>query len=392
MNSASVNNKLVIVTASIISALVVLYWQFMPVVLGSVAEARGYSESELGFLASAYAGGLFLTTLSGVFWVRRFDWKLLIKAGSFISGLAFLVPLFYESYVVLLVCHLCASLGAGIGYGVTLTLLGDTKNPARNYAISFFAQVALGIVATLALSNIESPILALNMGFILMTLVMLLSIYLAKYIPSKGAKTGHIQDTKSSTALPRKFAIPFILVAVLLVFIGDAAIWAFLERIGAAADSRSLGGSLVSASLIGGLFGSLAGGFLGIRWGYSLPMTLAIAVSILSVLMFAVYGQPWVLILAALINGFGWNFGIAYRMGLVAELDMTGRYTVLVPAMQTLGNTIGPATAGLLIEMGGFNYAYYFASAVWLIALALYLVSHREYILTRHRSTATGTL
>ena len=391
MNSASVNSKLVIVVASIISALVVLYWQFMPVVLGSVAESRGYSESELGFLASAYAGGLFLTTLSGVLWVRRYDWRLLIKAGSFISALAFLVPLFYESYELLLVCHLFASLGGGIGYGVTLSLLGDTNNPARNYAISFFAQVSLGIVATLALSNIKSPILALNSGFILMAAVMLLNIFLARYIPHKGAKTGRIPDLKSGTILPRKFAIPFLLVAVLFVFIGDGAIWAFLERIGAAADSRSLGGSLVSASLIGGVFGSLAGGVLGIRWGYLLPMTLAIAVSILSVFMFAGFGQPWVLILAALINGFGWNFGIAYRMGLVAELDVSGRYTVLVPAMQTLGNTIGPASAGLLIEMGGFNYAYYFASAVWLIALALYLVSHREYILIRLRSVAVGT-
>ena len=72
-------------------------------------------------------------------------------------------------------------------------------------------------------------------------------------------------------------------------------------------------------------------------------------------------------------------------MGLVAELDVTGRFTVLVPAMQTLGNTIGPASAGLLIESGGFNYAYYFASAGWVIALALYLVSHKEYVLTKRR-------
>ena len=391
MNSATVNSRPVIVTAAIISSLVLLYWNFMPVMLGNAAEARGYSDSELGFLASAFSGGLFLTTLSGVFWVRRYDWKLLIKAGSFISALAYLVPLFYESYEVLLVCNLFASLGGGIGLGVSLSLLGDTKNPARNYAIAFCAQVALGIVASLALSNIESPILALNSGFILMAALMLLNIYLAKYIPHKGVKTGRLPDIKSGAVLPRKFAIPFLLVAIVFVFIGDTAIWAFLERIGAAAHSRSLGGSLVSANLLGGVFGSLAGAVLGIRWGFLLPMTLAIAVSILSALMFAVFGEPWVLILASLINGFGWNFGIAYRMGLVAELDMTGRYIVLVPAMHQLGNTLGPVAAGPLIEMGGFNYVYYFASAVWLIALAFYLVSHREYILIRRRSVAAGT-
>ena len=124
----TVNSRPVIVTAAIISALVLLYWNFMPVMLGNAAEARGYSDSELGFLASAFSGGLFLTTLSGVFWVRRYDWKLLIKAGSFISALAYLVPLFYESYEVLLVCNLFASLGGGIGLGVSLSLLGDTKN------------------------------------------------------------------------------------------------------------------------------------------------------------------------------------------------------------------------------------------------------------------------
>lgn len=391
VNSDTVNSKLVIATAAMISALVLLYWNFMPVMLGNAAEARGYSESELGFLASAFSGGLFLTTLSGVLWIRRYDWKLLIKAGGFISALAYLVPLFFESYEVFLVCNLFASLGGGIGLCVSYSLIGDTKNPARNYAIAFCASVLLGIIAALALSNIESPILALNSGFILMAAVMLLVIYLTKFIPHKGVKTGRLPDIKSGTVLPRKFAIPFLLVAIVFVFIGDTAIWAFLERIGTAADSRSLGGSLVSANLLGGVLGSAAGAVLGIRWGFSLPMTLAIAVSILSVVMFAFFGEPWVLILASFINGFGWNFGIAYRMGLVAELDMTGRYVVLIPAMQQLGNTLGPVAAGPLIEMGGFNYVYYFASAIWLIALALYMVSHREYTLIRRRSVAAET-
>lgn len=390
MSTPDINSRRVIGVAAIISALVVLYWQFMPVVLGSVAESRGYTESELGFLASAYAGGLFLTTLSGVFWIRKYDWRKLIRAGSLVSAVAFVVPIFFESYGLLLSCHLLASLGGGIGYGVTLSLLGDTSEPARNFALSFFAQVALGIVATLALSNIESPDLALNSGFILMSVLMLLNIHLARYIPHKGTKTGHKPEAHSGVVMPRTFAIPCLLVAVLLVFIGDGAIWAFLERIGAAADSRSLGGSLVSASLIGGVLGSLAGGVLGIRWGYVLPMTLAIGVSILSVILFALYQQPAVLILAALINGFGWNFGIAYRMGLVAELDISGRYTVLVPAMQTLGNTIGPASAGLLIEMGGFNYAYYFACSGWVLALILYLFSHREYTAIKSASGAAA--
>ena len=57
MISSDLEDKRVIAAAAFISALVVLYWQFMPVVIGSVAEARGYSESALGFLASAYAGG-----------------------------------------------------------------------------------------------------------------------------------------------------------------------------------------------------------------------------------------------------------------------------------------------------------------------------------------------
>lgn len=44
----------------------------------------------------------------------------------------------------------------------------------------------------------------------------------------------------------------------------------------------------------------------------------------------------------------GWNFGVAYQLGLIATLDLSGRFTVLVTAFAATGAVLGPALGGVL--------------------------------------------
>ena len=69
-------------------------------------------------------------------------------------------------------------------------------------------------------------------------------------------------------------------------------------------------------------------------------------------------------------------------MGLVAELDSSGRFTPMISGMQTLGGAIGPAVAGLLVINGVFFYVYLFVCSLWLLALLLFVA------VLRHRARA----
>ncbi|WOJ97765.1 hypothetical protein R0137_04115 [Congregibacter brevis] len=365
--------------AILIGSLMFLYWLVMPVVMGSLADSRGYAEDSLGVLASLYAAGTFITTTSSMLWIQRANWVWLIRAGALISIAGFSVVLLDDSFMALALGHFVASLGLGISYAVVMALLGDEKQPARGYALVFFLQIVFGIAVSTLLTQTLEPVQILPTMAATMTGIGLLAMLLAGRLPTSSVKlaTPELAELK----LPRLPPWPIVLglLAILLVFIGDAGIWIFLERIGHAEHSTEVGGLLVSVNLAAGAVGSLTAVFLSERWGYLWPMAIAIGLSVLSVAMFSAMGSVSILLAASFVNGWAWNFGAAYRMGLVSKLDRTGRFTVLIPSMQTLGNTLGPLMAGMLIVQGGYVVAFIVTALLWIAAFIAYYPAWRTF-------------
>lgn len=366
--------------AILIGSMMFLYWLIMPVVLGSLADSRGYAEDSLGVLASLYAAGTFITTTSSMLWIQRANWIWLIRGGALITIVGFVVVLSDDSFAALASGHFIASLGLGIAYAVVMALLGEEKQPARGYALVFFLQIVFGIaVSTLLTRNVE-PVQVLPTVAVIMIFIGLSSALLAGRLPSSSSKMLQSTATLVKRTLLPPLPVVLGLMAILLVFVGDAGIWVFLERIGHAQHSTEVGGLLVSVNLGAGAVGSLTAVFLSERWGYLWPMAIAIALSVISVAMFSLMGSVPVLLAASFVNGWAWNFGAAYRMGLVSKLDTTGRFTVLIPSMQTLGNTLGPLMAGMLIVRGGYLVAFTVTALLWIAAFVSYYPAWRSYI------------
>jgi len=117
--------------AILIGSLLFLYWVIFPVVIGALAETRGYAEDRLGVLASLYSAGIFLATVSSMLWIQRINWVLLVKLGSVLTGLGFALLFLDDSFTVLAIGHVIASLGLGVAYAVVMATLGDKDKPAR---------------------------------------------------------------------------------------------------------------------------------------------------------------------------------------------------------------------------------------------------------------------
>jgi predicted MFS family arabinose efflux permease len=195
--------------------------------------------------------------------------------------------------------------------------------------------------------------------------------FLARGLPTQGCKDGKRAGRRGGARLA-SLPVFVALAAIVLVFTGDAGIWVFLERIGAQGHDREFGATLVSINLASGAIGSLSAAWLAERWGYLSPMAIAIGLSLVSLALFLADDYRGALMAASFVNGWAWNFGSAYRMALVARLDTSGRYTVLIPSMQTLGNTLGPTMTGLLLVNGGQTLAFSTIAGLWLAALMCY--------------------
>jgi predicted MFS family arabinose efflux permease len=376
-DTEQLNRTLVIMLAIVIGSLLILYWLVMPVVVGSLADDRNLAQDQVGYLASVYSGGLCLSTFASIFWIRKVSWVWLVKLGSLGVIAGFCIVQLSGSFPSLLMGHAIASFSTGIAYAVTMALLGDSNHPARNFALLFFLQVVLGTTVNSVLPVVSSPTDTLALCARSMMVVGVFCILFAHWLPRRGCKTD--QPGSSTPGQQRRYLLPVALglTAIILVFTGDSGVWVFLERIGADQHSREFGGTLVSINLAAGAVGSLTAAWLAERWGYLWPMLIAIALSLASLLLFMPRESGASLIIGSFINGWAWNFGSAYRMALVARLDSSGRYTVLIPATQTLGNTLGPALTGYILVHRGYGLAFTIIAGLWLAALLFYYSAWR---------------
>ncbi|MFI4891097.1 MAG: MFS transporter [Steroidobacterales bacterium] len=372
-----------LVAAVLLGGTCVLYYQIVPIALGAMVDQLHFPETRIGLVYGVYGLFISLSCLASVRFVRKLDWRITTATGSVVAALAFVGCLWSREYGAMLGFHALAGVGCGLAYGPVLACLGDTHMPARSYALVFLSQVAQGAVLVEIVPRYFSPGILLAGTFKTMIGCCVACIALSLMMPRAGRRRarGPVTQRIRAGGRLRIFALPIAFSAMFLIFAGDSAIWAYMERIVAAAGHPpAFAGTALMVSLIAGAVGSLAASWVGMRLGFLLPMIVAVALSIASVAMLQLSPLATAIVVAIAINGWAWNFGSAYRMAVVALLDATGRWPAAIPAAQLLGGSFGAATGGFLVSGKGFLGLYIYASCLWLAALGAYsidFVAHR---------------
>ena len=356
-----------------IGSLMFTYWLILPVALGAYADLYGFVESELGYIASSYSMGIFITTLLSALWINRVGHILQIISGSLVTSIGFLaLYLLPATEVSVIAVHFLTSIGLGITYAVVMILLADSADPTRAYALLFFTQVILGVVGNTLLTRWLNLDNTLPVIYLFMSAIGILCAQLGRCTVRLRGSQIRSGTTLSTFAFRPSLPIALGLASILLVFTGDAGVWVFLERIGSSILDRELGGNLVSINLLAGAMGSLTAAVVSNKMGYLVPMIIAIALSIISIAILNLASAPLLLLTGSFINGWAWNFGAAYRMALVSELDRDRQFVALIPAMQTLGNALGPLLVGSIIVWSSFTAAYWMVATLWILAMLCY--------------------
>lgn len=323
----------------------------MPMIVGGVVDGYGFSEQQAGVLASLEGMGLVIASIVATAWIRKLSWVKTLFFSLLLTALLNLISANITEFMPLVIIRFLAGFMGGTVFAVAVVALGDNRQPDRAFGI---AQVMQGAMMFAAFAVAPALIQALNVSgvfYMLAAACVLMMLSLFRF-PDRGVDhdelTRHVKSAKGHMLL-----IWLGLFASLVFFINIFGFWAFIERIGQAAQlPAGTIGLALGVSQIAAIGGAMAAALASDRFGRIKPLLVVLA------------GQCWVL--WVLVGQFGtisffigasifqalFMLGVSYQMGAIAKIDIKGRYLVLMTAAQGLGAAFGPSLAAALIRAG----------------------------------------
>lgn len=373
----SVDSLRTLAATSFASSAGALMFNTMPIILGVLAETKGFEEGTLASLAAAILVGAFVAVTSAVFWIDKVAWRPVLVLTAMVCLVASCLIPYTNSVANIAVLLALIGFLLGVIYAPTLAALGQASNPPRAFAISIVVQVIISAIVAYILPAYLSPKFgsgALTVVVAVCCLVVTLS-YPAlptnqKTAPEEG-KTAAPDAIVGATQ--QKNGI-LSLAAMGIFYIGLMGVWDFLERVGVSWSITPvyIGGVIALALILGGL-GALFAAVIGERAGQVRPVVMAFGFFAIAATLLGFGSGALQFATAVILFNIGWNLSLPFLYAILSSADQSGRLIVLAPAVQTLGAVLGSLIAGQIVLGIGFNGLYGFFIICALLMLAIHI-------------------
>jgi len=330
------------------SAVAVLMLSIGPLVLGAYVELEGMTAAQAGYLFSAEMGAYAMSSLIVFALLPYVNWRHLVVVGILLVLTANVAASLSHGFSALVKLRVLSGLGAGLLMNMTMVAIGLCRDPDRGYGYWTSMQLLVGGLAVFVM-----PVFIRHLGltapFGLIVLLALLLVTLISKFPSTGAAK-HNEGVGSHPWLLGASG----LVGIFIYYAGQAAVWAYLERIGDVAEiGAETIGRILSLSLATALVGALCATWLGNRFGRRVPIVGSMICSGLAIVLLFDISSSLRFALAACLFNVGWYFCLPYITAVIAALDSNGRLIVSLAVLYPASVAAGPALAALM--MGGGN-------------------------------------
>lgn len=359
-----------ILAASIASTIGDLPFNTLPLLLGSLADSFHLPAEVLGYMGSVCFAGYFVGTLGAPIWMDRLNWRALTAISAAGTALAFLASAHARSPESLYVAWAAIGFFASTMTCLGMRILADLPNKERSFGVRQGTSLAI----TAGVLFVLPPFVIAVWHFpgaaaALAAIVALLGLS-AIWVPRHPLGTA----AGAATPLPRLTLRSALPLGVFLVFLtGNIAVWAFLERMGAARhiSSTEMGTVFAVLKVMGGI-AAFAVAAIGSRLGRRLPHLLAALGIGAGLALLGTTAGFGTFALGAWLWEFAFTAGCVFQTAAIARADPSGRAIVLVPAVFAAGSMIGPALGGRLASGDTFGHLLWLALACALVPLAFY--------------------
>ncbi len=331
----------------------------LPTLVEAAVADLHYSEQQIGILASALSVGSTLAGLLCALWIRRSSWRQAATIALFGLVLANGVAMFEHRFGAFVVLQVIVGLCGGSLYSLSLTVLADGGHPDRHFAYAIGGQTIYQIVALVAgpwliRSGGMNAVLGLFLGLAVFGMLLI------RFLPAHGRRAD-----AAARGMGALLSLPVLLTLAgcFLFYVNIGAFWAYIERIGAAADLglAAIANSIAFATATS-LTGVLFAWWLGARRGYLAPIACSAAVIVLAAAPLGGHPSLGAFLSSNIVYSIAWNVSMTYQYSAVNAVDTSRRGVALAPSFHNAGGAAGPAIAALFVtttDHGG---------VLWLVA------------------------
>lgn len=364
------NKPSMIIAGVLLYMLAPLGMTLSPLLVGAAAADLGFSDSQVGYLASADLFGIAVAAVLAPFWLPRIPWKtaalfsiVLLVAGNVLSAQT-------SHFEALCAIRFVTELGSGGLFTLALTTLAQTKNPDRFFSIGIGATIALSVAVFLWLpAVIEAN--GINTLFWLQGGIALLITPMCWFLPTEDSR--EVKKTSAQSNVARFLPLFICFIGFSFFTMAEGGMWAYMERIGDSAGfETTYVGRVLAITQFASLFGSVLAAYLSTRFGRTLPIVGATLIFIVGLYLLLNHDEN-VYLIAACMTQFAYIFVLPYLMLMCVELDLTGRYYVLTTAFKMGGFSAGPAVVAMLL--GGSGYAVVSWVGIAFLVICLLLIA-----------------
>ena len=374
MEITKTKHKIIIFVAAVCTAIIgVLFYNVMPIFLGTLQDSVGLSTSEIGFVASIFFLGFNLSSASAYFWVRKIKIrKLTVIAIVLMAAVLWLSTYINNASAILAISAVIGALSGSLA-AIAATIIGDSAKPKLWYGVKVAAESVAGVLLLSILPMTLIPKYGFKgvvIGMVATIIVLLPFVFflMRGNLEHSGENPLPTQSISSTgTAKQSTWPVWCSILAMLFLFLGASAVWAFEERIAVIFEFDAVWvGRILGLSLVFAVIGPLIAGVAGTRFGIKIPFTVASLLTIVGVIAIAISNMSTsYYAIGACLFMLGWSAGYALVFSKVAINDPNGRFVTLTITAIGIGSMIGPALAGMLLSGGSVQ------SVKWLAIIAV---------------------
>jgi predicted MFS family arabinose efflux permease len=337
----------------------------VPFQIGVWMDGLQFSASRSGMLGTLEVATMSITSIVAAPRIVGFSLSKVAIAGLVVAVIAQVLTGVSNDVSILVILRVLAGIGCGFIFAAVVSAVAQSKDPDRlmGYGQAVMNLLFMGVFLIIPYALNLHLLRGLFFG---LALLMLISLPAFWVLPGTTAMRDDVLDRKNDLDGAR-VAIHFA--AIMLLNVGLGALWGFLERAGIQIGlSASIVASVLSASTLAMIAGSLFAGWLGTRIGRALPMLVAAILCGIAALAAMTAQSLVVYASAVMLYGAAYLFlGPYIIVGMSSALDPSGRLAPASGGVMWLSYSIGIGGGGLIadtISLGAIGWLAFFGCIV----------------------------